>query len=168
MAILSLVCVRDQGDYVDLMLNTRNREAISQEAKEKRISSCPDPEGGPADEVMHLLGVFKAQRAYKVGQPLNRTIIAWSREQLPHTEYHFFGMYIELSSIQPWISEIMSCYKCQGYGHVAKYCRKESACAACAEAHKTKDYPARNNEKDNGNEDVVTTVRRYGEQGVPL
>jgi len=55
---------------------------------------------------------------------------------------------------------VVACYKCQDYGHVAKHCRKDSACAVCAEAHQTKDCPARNRGKDNDNEDAVTIVKR--------
>jgi len=109
---------------------------------------------------MHLPGVFKAQRIYKEGQPLNRIIIVWSGEPPPPTEHHFFGKYIEPSSIHPWSSEVVACYKCQDYGHVAKHCRKELACAVCAEAHQTKDCPARNRGKDNDTEDAVTIVKR--------
>ncbi|XP_063589592.1 receptor-type tyrosine-protein phosphatase mu-like [Penaeus indicus] len=47
--------------------------------------------------------------------------------------------------------------------------RKETTCAVCAEAHRTNDCPARNNEKDNDNGNTVTIVKtcvRWGAQGV--
>jgi len=168
---------RDQRHYVAQMINGAIA-GISLEEKDeyqprpKRYGEylvTRFPKEAPADDAMHLPGVFKARRIYKEGQPLNRIIIVWSGERPPPTEHHFFGKYIEPSSICPWSSEVVACYKCQGYGHVAKYCRKESACAVCAEAHQTKDCPARNRGKDNDTEDAVTIVKRCvrcGEQGV--
>lgn len=36
---------------------------------------------------------------------------------------------------------VTKCYKCQGYGHISKYCDKETVCSCCAEAHKFSECP---------------------------
>lgn len=39
---------------------------------------------------------------------------------------------------------VVRCYKCQQYGHVAKYCRNKSVCSHCAENHDIKECKNKN------------------------
>lgn len=39
---------------------------------------------------------------------------------------------------------VVRCYKCQQFGHVAKYCRNKDVCPLCAEAHKEADCRNKN------------------------
>ncbi|XP_053212613.1 uncharacterized protein LOC128396113 [Panonychus citri] len=37
--------------------------------------------------------------------------------------------------------KLVKCYKCQGYGHISKYCKRDEICIHCSEKHATKLCP---------------------------
>lgn len=39
---------------------------------------------------------------------------------------------------------LVRCYKCQGFGHVAKYCKNKTVCPHCADGHEQKDCGNKN------------------------
>lgn len=43
--------------------------------------------------------------------------------------------------------ELVQCFKCQGYGHIAKFCKNANACGHCSAEHNTKDCTAKDKPK---------------------
>ena len=39
---------------------------------------------------------------------------------------------------------VTQCYKCQGFNHMAKYCKNDQKCVRCAGDHKSTDFPNKN------------------------
>ena len=55
-------------------------------------------------------------------------------------EYIYLGR--ERFRVYPFIQQVVQCYKCQGFGHVAKYClSKKESCVICAGNHNYKNCP---------------------------
>ncbi|XP_039300844.1 uncharacterized protein LOC120356092 [Nilaparvata lugens] len=82
---------------------------------------------------------------YKVG-PKNKEVVHWIIECEPEIRRILINrkrVFVDMTScrLNDFIS-VQRCFKCQCFGHVSKYCKKESeVCGHCAEDHSTKDCP---------------------------
>jgi len=45
--------------------------------------------------------------------------------------------------VKPYIPQPTRCAKCQGYGHIAAYCRRQVRCVRCGEGHSVSDCPVK-------------------------
>jgi len=54
-------------------------------------------------------------------------------------------IFYERFKVRQYVDRPWQCYRCQGFGHSAKYCKSEEACVVCAGPHKLKDCPNKEN-----------------------
>jgi hypothetical protein len=67
--------------------------------------------------------------------PLQTVSVTFSGNILPtHVNYGLC-----LVPVEQYIRPVMQCYKCLGFGHTTKYCKREVVCSICSEAHSFKE-----------------------------
>ena len=100
------------------------------------------------EEIIEALGFREnqkhvvPQRIYKV---LNKERIATRNIKLifpdnNRPEYIFLGS--QRFRVEPYVQNVLQCYRCQGYGHTSKVCRSTKVkCTICSGNHNYKDCP---------------------------
>ena len=94
--------------------------------------------------------INKVQRLKFNGQPTRKVVIEFENEQDMKIAL-FSGIYFGRIRIRcesyRTTPPVTQCYKCQGFNHIAKDCKKEQKCVRCAGAHKSTECP----DKDKAN-----------------
>lgn len=71
-------------------------------------------------------------------------------------------VYIEWNSCRVKdYADVSRCYKCQGYGHVSKYCREKVMCGHCTGEHDTRECPT----KDDQVQHPCAACKKAGKDG---
>ena len=88
--------------------------------------------------------INKVQRLKFNGQPTRKVVVEFDNEQDMRIAL-FSGIYFGRIRIRcesyRTTPPITQCYKCQGFNHIAKDCKKEQKCFRCAGAHKSTECP---------------------------
>ena len=88
--------------------------------------------------------INKVQRLKFNGQPTRKVVIEFENEQDMKIAL-FSGIYFGRIRIRcesyRTTPPVTQCYKCQGFNHIAKDCKKEQKCVRCAGAHKSTECP---------------------------
>ena len=99
-------------------------------------------------EALHLRGDQKditPERIYKlvnkVKTPTRNIKLSFTLGQRPASIYLGFQKF----QVESYVPQVVQCYRCQGFGHVSKYCKsKNASCAICTGPHSYKDCPKEN------------------------
>ena len=93
--------------------------------------------------------INKVQRLKFNGQPTRKVVIQFENEQdmkiALFSGIYFGRMRIRCETYRTTPS-VTQCYKCQGFNHVAKDCKKDQKCVRCAGPHKSTECPDKNKE----------------------
>ena len=83
------------------------------------------------------------------GQPTRKVVIQFENEQdmkiALYSGIYFGRIRIKCESYRT-APQVTQCYKCQGFNHIAKDCKKAKKCVRCAGAHKSAECPDKNKE----------------------
>ena len=105
--------------------------------------------------------INKVQRLKFNGQPTRKVVIQFENEQdMKITLYSgiYFGrIRIRCESYRTTPPQVTQCYKCQGFNHIAKDCKKAQKCVRCAGAHKSSECP----DKDKNSLNLFNTDPRH-------
>ncbi len=69
------------------------------------------------------------------------TVVVSFPENLPGLVYIGCLRY----KVKPYIPQPIRCNKCQGYGHIAAYCKRQVRCVRCGKGHNLEDCPVKDN-----------------------
>ena len=93
--------------------------------------------------------INKVQRLKFNGQPTRKVVIQFENEQdmkiALFSGIYFGRMCIRCETYRTTPS-VTQCYKCQGFNHIAKDCKKDQKCVRCAGPHKSTECPDKNKE----------------------
>lgn len=131
------------GEVITLHMKRLDEPVRKRRLPEYLVTRFPKEVDASAAKTLAGVATVRRINDKNTGAPLNRIYITWDKPEPPPASYRFPGTEANITppQIVPANPRVVNCYRCWGYGHIAKNCNSTLRCGWCSEEHRSRDCP---------------------------